>query len=87
MKDYKFLNPHDYGLTSRMKIVEISENKIGILKKRKSRIIMKDGKQIMLIANQIKSVKPNVLISLIISGPLCRKTRKYLEDSKIEIIE
>ena len=87
MKNYKLLNPLDYNLSKRVKIVEISNNHLGILKQRKSRIIMKDGLQIMEIVNQIKSTKPNAIISLINSGPICSKTSKYLNDNSVEIVQ
>jgi len=86
MEDYKVIDPLDYGLPKRIKIVEISHNHLGILKQRKSRIIMKDGMQIMDIVNQIRDVKPKFKISLIISGPLCSKTRKYLNDNRVGVI-
>lgn len=53
MDNYILLNPIDYGLSKRVKIVMISEENLGILKKRKSRIIMKDRQQIIDIANNI----------------------------------
>ncbi len=87
MKDYKLLNPLDYNVGKRVKIVEISNNHLGILKQRKSRIIMKDGLQIMEVVNQIRSVNPKIDISLIISGPLCSKTRKYLNDNNVVILQ
>lgn len=86
MENYKVLDPIDYGLAKRVKIVEISNNHLGILKQRKSRIIMKDGLQIMEIVNQIRSAKPKINISLIISGPLCGKTRKYLSENRVGVI-
>lgn len=86
MENYKVLDPMDYGLAKRVKIVEISNNHLGILKQRKSRIIMKDGLQIMEIVNQIRTVKTNMNISLIISGPICGKTRKYLSDNRVGVI-
>ena len=86
MKNHKELNSLDYGLSPRVKIVEISEDHIGILKKRKSRIIMKDGQQIMEIADMIRTKSPNSNISLIISGPICSKTRKALGSNSIDVI-
>lgn len=86
MEDHKKLNPLDYNLGSRVKLIEISENHIGILKQRKSRIIMKDGRQIVEIANHILSTNPKIDISLIISGPICSKTKKHLSDSNVGII-
>lgn len=85
MKNYKQLNTSDYGLGSRIKIVEISEGHLGILKKRKSRIIMKDGLQIMEIADMIHTKSPNINVSLIISGPICSKTRNMLNSNSIGI--
>ncbi len=87
MEVYKVLDPLDYGLAKRTKIVEISNNHIAILKQRKSRIIMKDGLQIMEIVNKIRSVNTKLNISLIISGPLCSKTRKYLSDNDVAIMQ
>lgn len=86
MKNYKELNPSDYELGSRIKIVEISDGHLGILKKRKSRIIMKDGQQIIDIADSIRSSSPTTNISLIISGPICSKTLKALDINSINII-
>ena len=88
MENYKTLDPLDYGLGKRVKIVEISNNHIGILKQRKSRIIMKDGMQIMDIVKQILSVKPQTNISLIIVqndsntiNPNATATLSFLNDS------
>ena len=82
----KELNPQDYGLGNRIKIVEIGPSHLGIVKKRKSRIIMKDGKQIIDIANKIREFDNKSKISLIISGPICSKTIKYLSDSGVGVL-
>lgn len=76
-----------FGLNNRIKIIKIDNNTYGILKKRKSRIIMKDGYQIEEIANAIKSVIPLAEIRLIVSGPICSKTTKYLNTKSIHIID
>ncbi len=83
----KELNPKDFGLGSRVKLVEIEPYHIGIVKKIKSRIIMKDGRKIMETAGKIKETRPSVQISLFISGPICSKTRKYLADNGVEVKE
>ena len=83
----KELNPKDFGLGSRVKLVEIAPSHIGIVKKIKSRIIMKDGRKIMETAAKITETSPSAKISLIISGPICSKTRKYLADNGVEVIE
>ncbi len=82
---YKKLNPLDFGLNSRVVLVQISNNHFGIVKMRKSRIIMKDGIQVLDIANKITSVRPNTKISLLISGPICSKTIKFLDKESISI--
>jgi hypothetical protein len=76
----------NYGLAKRVKLVQLENNTIGIVKKRKSRIIMKDGRQILDIAQQIRNVDTNASIALLISGPICSKTTKLLAENNIEII-
>ena len=80
------LNAQNYGLAKRVKLVQLENNTIGIVKKRKSRIIMKDGRQILDIAQQIRNVDTNASIALLISGPICSKTTKLLAENNIEII-
>jgi hypothetical protein len=70
-----------------MKLVEIDASHIAVVKKIKSRIIMKDGNKIMGIAERVRELKPEVKLSLIISGPICGKTRKYLEGNGVEVKE
>ena len=67
--------------------MQLSENEIAIVKKRKSRIIVKDGMQIIEQTNAIKKIKPEVKISIIISGNnICSKTVKLLSQNNIIII-
>jgi hypothetical protein len=47
---------------------------------------MKDGRQIMEIARAIKEKRPEVEITLIISGPICSKTSSYLHEQGIKIV-
>ena len=79
-------DPKIYGLSNKVILVEIKKNHIAIVKKRKSRIIMSDGKKIFNIVNKIKQVSPNLNISLIISGPICSKTVNFLKNNNINII-
>jgi len=83
---YELIDSTEFGLSSRVKIVKFEDNSYGIQKKRKSRIIMKDGQQIEDIAEAIHRVKPNADIKLIISGPICSKTIKFLSNNSIEVI-
>ena len=83
---FEYLNPEDYGINKRQKIIRVSDDEIGIVKLRKSRIIMKDGKQIIQISEAIKSKNSKLKVNLIISGPICSKTTKYLNENNINII-
>lgn len=74
-----------FGLSSRIKL-QIEDNAIIIVKQRKSRIIMKDSKQILDIANKIRIQEPNKEIKLLISGPICSKSIKFLKENNIDII-
>jgi len=76
-----------FGLPKRTQLIQLDANTIGIIKKRKSRIIMKDSKQIVDIAMQIRKENKNLNIMLIISGPICSKSIKYLGENKIDILE
>ncbi len=80
------INPSEYGLSSRVKLIQISKDNIAIVKKRKSRIIMKDGIIISKIASQILDKFPKLKISLVISGPICSKTVRYLEGYEIKVV-
>ncbi len=85
--DIKQLNTNDFNLGSRLVLLQLSDNEIAIVKKRKSRIIVKDGLLIIKQANTIKEVKPEVKISIIISGNnICSKTVKLLDNNEIKII-
>ena len=76
-----------FGLPKRTQLVQLDNNTIGVVKKRKSRIIMKDGKQIVETAKQIQKADKNLNVMLIISGPICSKTIKYLGENGIGILE
>lgn len=75
-----------FGLPKRLKLIQIDAKTIGIIKKRKSRIIIKDGLQILDIAKQIRKLDKSLSIYLIIEGPICSKTISLLAKNKIEIV-
>ena len=76
------INPKDYELSTRIKL-RGDNSCIQIIKKRKSRIIMKDGLQLLEIANSIRKVNPEINIEIIVSGPVCSNTTKFLADNGI----
>ena len=77
------LSPKDYGLTSKVKLIQSDEH-IGIIIDRKSRIIMKDGLRILDQVNKIKKNK-NHVIRLYTSAPVCSKTKVFLNKHDILI--
>lgn len=83
----KEINPKIFNLSSRVKLYGHNSELIQIIKKRKSRIIMKDGLQILEIANSIRKLYPNVKIEVLVSGPVCSKTISFLESHNISIIK
>jgi len=62
-------------------------NKIAIVKNRKSRIIMKDGLKILEMANQIKQMEKTARVVLITNAPVCGKTKAYLEGRNILVLQ
>lgn len=80
------INPKDYNLNSRVLLQQIDNDSIAIVKKRKSRIIMKDGKQILEQAMAIRNVNPKLRIYLIVENKnICSKTIMFLSDNGVEL--
>lgn len=80
-------NPDYYRLSGRTKLQALGEQHLAIVKKRKSRIIMKDGLQILEQQKLILEKEPTLKVSLLISGPICSKTIKFLQKNGIEIVK
>ncbi len=80
------IDPGLFGFSNRV-VIYAYKNTYQIFKKRKSRIIMKDGLQILSMANKIKEDIPTAKIELHISGPICSKTLKFLNENSIAIVQ
>lgn len=78
-------NPHYYGLPSRIQLEELGENKLGIRKVVKSRIIQKDATKIVEIARKIKSVNPDLELTLLCTTNICSKSLDLLGKEGIEV--
>ena len=84
-KELKAVSANELGLSSQIKIAIDNKNNHYIVKNVKSRIIMKTGEKIYEIANQIKpNTKGSVFLAT--TAPICSKTKKYLEEKKINIV-
>jgi len=78
-------NPVHYGLPARIQLEQLGENKLGIHKVIKSRIIQKDAAKIVAIAQQIKSVNPDLELTLICSKNICSKSLSLLVKENIKV--
>ena len=84
-KEILLINPKKFRLSSRSALGQLSQNHLVIIKDRKSRIIMKDGRQILSQIETIKSHEPEAEIGLATNAPVCGKTTKFLNEKGIRI--
>ena len=78
-------NPIYYGLPVRVQLQALNNNRLGIRKVIKSRIIQKDAAKIVAIAQHIKTVNPDLELTLICSRNICSKSIALLEKESIKI--
>lgn len=74
-----------YNIPKRIKLEEIDSDTIAIVKLIKSRIIQKDAKKIIEIAEAIREVDSNKNVSIICTENICSKSKKILGDNEIKI--
>lgn len=82
----KILSPKDYKISSRTIIEQVDENTYAIVIQRKSRIIMKDGRQVMQKIETLKTYFPNGIFLFKTSAPVCSKTLTYLTEQHVQVI-
>lgn len=82
----KKLDPKEFSLPPRTVLEEHDPNTIAVTIKRKSRIIMADGRAIVEKAAKIKQIRPGVNVALKTSAPVCGKTAAFLEGKGIRLI-
>ncbi|NHZ86078.1 MAG: hypothetical protein GWP19_09375 [Planctomycetia bacterium] len=82
----QLIDPKKFGLSSRTIIGKLSQNHFVIIKDRKSRIIMKDGNQILEQINLLHDNKQNIVISLATNAPVCSKATAFLMERGIDIL-
>lgn len=85
LKSGKNLDPKLFNLSSRMVIRELRDGNIVIIKDRKSRIIMKDGLQIVSQAKAIRKVFPNKQVVFSTTAQVCSKTKVFLNKNGITL--
>lgn len=81
------VNPKDFGLHHSTDLVKTGTQSYLLTITRKSRVIMKDGQILLDKIKKIKSVERNATVSVKISAPLCSKTRTFLVNEGINLIQ
>ena len=79
------VDPKLFGLHPATKIEKIDPLKFALVIRRKSRIIMKDGENILKKTARIQSHVPNATVVVKTTAPVCSKTRSFLREHRIEI--
>ena len=85
-KQINILNSKEFGLSSRTVVGQV-DSLIVLIKDRKSRIIMKDGRQILEQIEQIKMQVEGKEIALATNAPICSKTTNFFKESRIEVYQ
>ncbi len=83
----KYPDPKQFGLPPRTVLREESGGYAVLVKKRKSRIIMKDGEKIKEIRDRLVQSGGYSGLILETNAPVCSKTRKMLAESGIPVRE
>ena len=85
-REILLIDPKKFGLSPRTAIGQLSQNRFVIIKDRKSRIIMKDGNQIIEQVNLIQDKEPKLKIGLATNATVCSKTTMFLQERGIDIL-
>ena len=83
----KFIDPKLFSLPPSTKLKQVGSNQFDIIIQRKSSIIMKDGKGVVAKVDKIKHHVPKAKISLRTSAPVCSKTKVFLKERGISVLE
>ncbi len=87
MSKRKRVNPGEFGLHHTTVLERTGDDTFIMVMNRKSRIIMKDGNTILQKAEKIKKIKPKAKIIVETNAPVCSKTKAFLADKEIGLIE
>ena len=82
----KNIDPKEFGLPSRTVLEQAGSNTIAIVMLRKSRIIMADGRKVAEKASAIQKARPEVIVALKTSAPVCSKTIIFLKEKGIRLL-
>lgn len=79
------LDPKTLGLHHSTQIFSTGESNFLLKLDRKSRIIMKDGLNILSKAKRIKEVYREAEVGLVTNAPICSKTQQFLIEEGITV--
>ena len=82
----RIIDPKEFGMPPRTVLEQTGSDTIFIVIKRKSRIIMADGKKLVEKARKIQKVRPEVNVMLKTSAPVCSKTLLFFAEEGIGVI-
>jgi len=80
------LDPQEFGLSPKVKLIELDRLHWAIVKRVKSRIIQKDAEKIIQNVQAIKRLMPTLRISLICHNNICSKSIALLQLNGIEVM-
>ncbi len=80
-----FLDPKNFGLSSRDNIVPLSKDRYGLKLERRSRIVMADGRRLFAKVEKIRKVCPDCRVEIMTDAPVCSKTRAWLRERDVVI--
>ncbi|MBF0274151.1 MAG: hypothetical protein HQK84_02850 [Nitrospinae bacterium] len=82
----EIIDPKKYGITGKTLIKKVGNSSYLLEIKRKSRLIMADGKKIVDKVIQLRAIEGAVKVSLETNAPVCSKTIAFLKSNNIEVI-
>ena len=81
----KSIDAKTFGLRPGTLIEQVAREKFIIIIRRKSRIIMKDGRKLLEKIAKIKAVVPNAQVDVQTTAPVCGKTKRFLSENNVDI--
>lgn len=79
------IDPASFGLHRTTQLEKNGARHYTLVINRKSRIIMKDGRQILSKVEKIKSTISDAVVDVRTTAPVCSKTMTFLEDQGISV--
>lgn len=81
----KPIDAKTFGLHPGTSIEQVSEGKYSLIIRRKSRIVMKDGRNILQKVSKIKASVPDARVDVQTTAPVCSKTQRFLRENGVNI--